>query len=196
VGGVPIGALGAGESEWHTDMSYMPQPPSASLLHALELPESGGDTWFCNMYAAYEALPPALRERLAGLVAVHDSSYTSAGDLRKGHEPVADVSKAPGARHPVIRTHPLTGRRALFLGRRRNAYLVGLDVAESERLLDQLWSHATQERLTYRHRWRVGDLVLWDNRCAMHRRDAFAADARRIMHRTQVQGDLPVYRAA
>ena len=196
VDGVPIGALGAGESEWHTDMSYMPVPPAASLLHALEIPHCGGDTWFCNMYAAYEALANDMRERVAKLVAIHDSSYTSAGDLRKGHEAVVDVSNAPGARHPVVRVHPVTGRVALFLGRRRNGYLLGMDIDESERLLDYLWAHATQDRFVYRHAWRVGDTLLWDNRCAMHRRDAFSGDARRVMHRTQVKGDVPVSRAA
>jgi taurine dioxygenase len=192
VDGVAIGALGNAEAEWHTDMSYAPVPPSASLLYALEIPSEGGDTWFCNMYSAYDALPEALKRRVESLHAIHDNTYTSAGEVRKGFQPVDDVTKAPGARHPVVRTHPLTGRKALFLGRRKNGYLLGLPVEESERLLDQLWAHATQPQFTYRHQWRAGDLVMWDNRCAMHRRDAFDPAQRRIMHRTQVKGDIPV----
>ena len=125
--------------------------------------------------------------------AIHDATYTSAGGLRKGVRPAADVSQTPGARHPILRTHPVTRREALFLGRRRNGYVVGLPVPESERLLDALWAHATQPQFAYTHRWQVGDLVMWDNRCAMHRRDAFDPDTRRIMHRTQVKGDAPFH---
>jgi taurine dioxygenase len=183
---VAIGALGDGDLVWHNDMTYLPNPPPASVLCAVELPPSGGDTWFCNMYLAYEMLPAALRARIAGLSANHDSSYTSAGTLRKGFEEVSDVSKAPGAKHPLVLTHPETGRKALYLGRRRNAYIVGMPLAESEALLDQLWAHATQEEFAMKHRWRLGDVVMWDNRCTMHRRDAFDPAARRILHRTQL----------
>lgn len=192
--GVAIGALGDGEAEWHIDMSYNPIPPTASLLYSLEIPPAGGDTSFCNMYEAYESLTPALKKRARGLVAVHDATYTSAGGLRKGYAPVEDVREAPGARHPLVRTHPDTGRNALFLGRRRNSYVLGLPIEESEALLDALWKHATEPRLAYTHQWRVGDLVLWDNRCTMHRRDAFDPRTRRVMHRTQVKGDrAPAY---
>jgi taurine dioxygenase len=184
--GVAIGALGDGDLVWHNDMTYLANPPPASVLCAVELPPSGGDTWFCNMYLAYEMLPAALRARIAGLSANHDSSYTSAGTLRKGFEEVTDVSKAPGAKHPLVLTHPETGRKALYLGRRRNAYIVGMPLAESEALLDQLWAHATQEEFAMKHRWRLGDVVMWDNRCTMHRRDAFDPAARRILHRTQL----------
>ncbi len=194
--GVPIGALGDAESDWHTDMSYNPVPPTASLLYSLEIPPSGGDTSFANMYAAYETLPVDVKNRIAGRMAIHDATYTSAGGLRKGFQPVDDVTKAPGARHPIIRTHPETGRDALFLGRRRNSYIVGMAVDESEQLLDRLWKHATQARFTYRHRWQVGDLVVWDNRCLMHQRDSFDSKARRVMHRTQIKGDsVPVHAA-
>ena len=184
--GVAIGALGDGELVWHNDMTYLPNPPPASVLCAVELPPSGGDTWFCNMYLAYETLPAALRARIAGLSANHDSSYTSAGTLRKGFDEVTDVSKAPGAKHPLVLTHHGTGRKALYLGRRRNAYIVGMPPAESEALLDELWAHATQEKFAMKHSWRLGDVVMWDNRCTMHRRDAFDPAARRILHRTQL----------
>ena len=104
---------------------------------------------------------------------------------------MTDVSQAPGAKHPMLRTHPVTGRKALYLGRRRNAYVVGLPVAESERTLDELWQAVPQAQYIYTHQWQAGDLVLWDNRCTMHRRDAFDPTARRIMHRTQIKGDKP-----
>jgi taurine dioxygenase len=124
--GKAIGALGAYESIWHTDMSYNPEPPSASALYALEVPPSGGDTGFSNMYLAYERLPEGLRRRIEGRLCRHDSTYNSAGELRRGFSEVTDPRQAPGADHPIIRTHPVTGRKALFLGRRRNAYIQGL----------------------------------------------------------------------
>ena len=125
--------------------------------------------------------------------AIHDFTLTSAGTLRKGFEPVGDVTEAPGARHPLIRTHPETGKSCLFLGRRTNSYILGLSVDESEKLLASLWDHATQQRFSWHHKWSVGDVVMWDNRCTMHRRDAFDNSDRRIMHRTQVRGDRPYY---
>jgi len=189
--GKPIGSLGAGEASWHTDMSYEAQPPKASALYALEIPPEGGDTWFLNMYAALEALPEGLKKRLETARLRHDSSVNSGGYLRAGFDEVQDVSKAPGASHPAIPVHPESGRRVLYLGRRLNAYIEGMGVAESEALLDEIWSHVEQDRFTYRHRWRVGDVVLWDNRCTMHRRDPFDAASRRLLHRTQIQGERP-----
>lgn len=186
--GKAIGGLGAYESIWHTDMSYNPQPPNASALFALEVPPSGGDTGFTNMYMAYDTMPDDLRRRVDGLVCRHDASRNSAGELRRGFEDVTDPSQTPGADHPIVRTHPVTGRKALFLGRRRNAYIQGLPVAESEELLDLLWAHATQDRFGWYQQWKVGDLVMWDNRCTMHRRDAFDPHTRRLMHRTQIKG--------
>ena len=123
--GKAIGALGAYESIWHTDMSYNPEPPCASALYALEVPPSGGDTGFANMYLAYETLPDELRRHVEGRRCRHDATYNSAGELRRGFSEVTDPRTAPGADHPIIRTHPVTGRRALFLGRRRNAYIRG-----------------------------------------------------------------------
>jgi taurine dioxygenase len=190
--GVAIGALGAYESVWHTDMSYNPAPPAASVLYALEVPPSGGDTGFANMYLAYETLPEDLRRRIEGRFCRHDASRNSAGELRRGFSEVTDPRRAPGADHPIVRTHPVTGRRALFLGRRRNAYIHGLDLDDSEVLLDALWRHATRPELTWYQQWRVGDLVLWDNRCVLHRRDEFDQASRRLMHRTQIKGDPPV----
>jgi taurine dioxygenase len=189
--GKPIGSLGSGEAVWHTDMSYNDLPPTASALYSLEIPPSGGDTGFCNMYRAYESLPVALRERIAPLSCVHDASTTSAGGLRKGYKKVTNPSETVGAAHPLVRTHPVTGRKALFLGRRLNAYVPGLDLADSETLLDTLWEYAARPENTWYQQWRLGDLVMWDNRCTMHRRDEFDAGSRRVMHRTQVSGDRP-----
>ncbi len=190
--GVAIGALGAYEAIWHTDMSYNPEPPIGSALYSLEVPPAGGDTGFANMNLAYDTLPDGLRQRVEGGLCRHDSSRNSAGELRRGMSEVTDPRQAPGADHPIIRTHPVTRRKALFLGRRRNAYIQGLDLADSEVLLDALWAHATRPGLTWYQQWRVGDLILWDNRCVMHRRDAFDPGTRRVMHRTQVKGDRPV----
>jgi taurine dioxygenase len=187
--GVPIGSLGAGEAVWHTDMSYIADPPKASMLYALEIPPEGGDTGFVNMYAVYEALPPALRRRIDGLSLKHDGTYNSGGYLRQGIEAVDDPVFSPGAVHPLVCTHPESGRRVLYLGRRRNAYITGLPLAQSEVLLDELWRYAERAEFTWYNRWRAGDLVLWDNRCTMHRRDPFDAGSRRIMHRTQIKGE-------
>ncbi len=187
--GVPIGSLGAGEAVWHTDMSYIPDPPKASMLYALEVPPSGGDTGFVNMYAAYEALPGELKRRIQGMQLKHDGTYNSGGYVRLGVEAVDDPVHSVGTVHPLVCTHPESGRRALYLGRRRNAWIVGLPLSESEALLDELWSYATRDELTWYNRWRPGDLVLWDNRCTMHRRDSFDSGARRIMHRTQIKGE-------
>jgi alpha-ketoglutarate-dependent taurine dioxygenase len=192
--GKAIGGLGDGEAFWHTDSSFVDVPPAASLLRALEVPpqRAGGSTYFLNMYTAYEALPEDTRRRIEGLTMIHAATHSSAGKAHKGFETVADLSKVPGARQPMVRTHPETGKKALFLGRRINAYVIGLPVAESEALLDALWAHTTQEKFTWRQDWRVGDLVWWDNRCAMHRRDAFDPASRRLMHRTQLKGTRPV----
>lgn len=188
VNGEPIGSLGAGEAVWHTDMSYLEVPPMASMLYALEVPPAGGNTSFCSMYAVYDALPEKLSHRIANLKIKHDGTYNSGGYLRQGVTATDDPRTSPGAIHPLVCTHPDTGRRMLYLGRRRNAYLVGLELAESEALLDELWDFVARPEFAWEHSWRVGDLVLWDNRCTMHRRDPFDASARRIMHRTQIKG--------
>jgi taurine dioxygenase len=187
--GKPIGGLGAYESLWHTDMSYVDRPPMASALYAIEVPPAGGDTGFANQYLAYESLPDDTRRRLDGLKLRHDSSLNSVGELRRGFTEVTDPRQTPGALHPLVRTHPVTGRKALHLGRRRNAYIDGLDLAESESLLDTLWEAASDARFTWYQQWRVGDLVMWDNRCTLHRRDAFDPTTRRLMHRTQFAGE-------
>jgi taurine dioxygenase len=184
--GEPIGALGDGEAAWHTDMSYAPQPPDASMLYSLEIPAQGGDTWFSSMKAALAKMPKTLLERIRNLDIKHDGTYDSGGYVRKGLIPSNDPRTSVGTAHPVVIEHPVSGEPALYLGRRRNAYIMGLELAESERMLDEIWSFV--ETALYRHRWALGDLVLWDNRTTMHRRDAFDPKARRVMHRTQIKG--------
>jgi taurine dioxygenase len=191
--GEPIGALGDGEAAWHTDMSYAPQPPDASMLYSLEIPPSGGDTCFSSMKAALARMPKALVERIRHLDIKHDGTFDSGGYVRKGLSPSSDPRISVGTPHPAVIEHPASGQRALYLGRRRNAYVMGLELADSEQLLDELWSYV--ETAVYRHRWALGDLVLWDNRTTMHRRDAFDPRARRVMHRTQIKGSAAPRRA-
>jgi taurine dioxygenase len=187
--GKPIGNLGDGEAVWHADMTYVEVPPKAALLHSLEIPPTGGNTYFANMLAAYETLPADLKQAAAGKIAVHDASTNSAGLLRKGYKQVTDVRDVVGAHHPLVRTDPRTGRKALFLGRRPNAYVLGLAVPESEALLDALWAHATQPRFAMCHVWQIGDVLMWNNLSVLHRRDPFDPASRRIMHRSQIKGD-------
>jgi taurine dioxygenase len=188
VGGRPLGALGDGEAVWHADMTYNERPPKGACLYAVEVPPSGGDTHFASMYLAYETLPASLKERITGLKCIHDASRNSAGELRLGFADNTDPRKTIGASHPLVFTHPDTGRPCLLLGRRRNAYIVGLGLDESEVLLDQLWAHATRPELTWTQVWKVGDVMMWDNSCTMHRRDSFDASSRRLMYRTQIAG--------
>jgi taurine dioxygenase len=189
--GKPIGNLGDGEAVWHADMTYVDVPPKAAMLHALEVPppEAGGNTYFANMFEAYETLPADMKKAADGAIAVHDASRNSAGLLRKGYKEVTDVRQTPGAHHPLVRTDAKSGRKALFLGRRPNAYVLGLEVGESEALLDALWAHATQPRFVMCHEWKVGDLLMWNNLSVLHRRDPFDPKTRRVMHRSQIKGD-------
>ena len=186
--GKAIGALGAGEAEWHSDMTYLPNPPTASVLYGREVPVGQGNTWYANMYRALSQMPDDLRQRIEGRNANHDSAYTSAGELRKGMDAVNDVSEAPGAVHPLIVRHPDTGQPALFPGRRMNAYVKDLSIDDSEALLDDIWDWCVRDEFIYVHQWQPGDLLIWDNRSTLHRRDSFEQSARRILWRCQIQG--------
>ena len=186
--GRPIGGLGDKEANWHSDMSYNEVTPSASVLYAVELPAQGGDTHFACQEAALAALPAALRARLDGLRIKHDAAHTSVGELRRGFEAFADPRDAPGAVHPAIRVHPETGRPVLFLGRREFASVPDMALDESEALLEELWQYAAQPAWTWTQRWQLGDLVIWDNRRVLHRRDGFDPQSRRLLRRCQVLG--------
>jgi taurine dioxygenase len=186
--GVAIGGLGDGEAVWHSDSCFNDIPPSFSILHSLEIPPAGGDTGFSNMYAALDTLPPELLRAIRGKTIKHDLRYTSGGQLRPGYTGHEDIRTTPGPRHPIIRRHPETGCDALYLGRRPYAVITEVSTGESEALLNALWAHAAGPALSWHHQWRVGDVLIWDNRCVMHRRDAFDPQSRRIMHRTQCMG--------
>lgn len=181
-----------GEWEWHTDMSYIEVPPTFSLLHARQIPHEGGDTWFASQVMAAAELPGELRERVSGLRIKHDSTYGSSGLLRPGMTPPDSPIEAIGHAHPILRTVPTTGEEALFLGRRTNGYVMGLPLDESEALLDELWAHSVQDRFSYRHRWRVGQVVVWDNRMLLHKREPFDTSDVRFMWRTQTKGETVI----
>ncbi len=185
--------LGSYEVVWHSDNSYVDIPPAGSMLYALELPvNGGGDTFFNSQYLAYETLPDDLKAAIEGKAQRHDSSRNSAGVLRPSAKLPTRPEEVEGPVHPLVRVHPATGKRALYLGRRRvwpSNYILGLSNAESEALLDRLWQHATNPDFQIKHVWNLGDLVLWDNRCAMHYRTEIDPAQRRVLHRTQIKGE-------
>jgi taurine dioxygenase len=186
--GDPLGALGYSEAVWHTDMSYLPVPPIASMLWSLRLPAWGGNTWAVSMCAAYENLPADLKERAKKLQIKHDGTRDSGGNVRKGVVDDPNPKTAKGHPHPAVIRDPGTGKPALFLGRRPRAYIMGLELAQSEALLDELWEHAVKPQNVYEHKWKVGDVLIWSNYSTMHRRDEFDKDTIRRMHRSQIKG--------
>lgn len=181
-----------GEWEWHSDMSYIPEPPTYSLLHSRQVPTEGGDTGFCSQVLAARSLPADLRARVEGLGIKHDSTYSSNGIIRPGMTAPATPVDAIGEVHPILRRVPGADQEALFLGRRTNGYIAGLPLEDSEVLLDELWAHATQPEFMYRHHWSVGEVVVWDNRVVMHRRHPVDSDQIRFMWRTQTRGEAVV----
>ena len=190
--GTPIGNLGDGEAVWHADMTYLELPPKAGILYALEVPENQGNTHFANMTLAYSDLSDAIKEKIDGKILIHDSAHNSAGMLRKGYSEVDNPTETPGARHPMVITDQNTNKKLLFLGRRPHAYIVGLEIEESENLLDEIWKHATQEKYTWTQKWEKGDLLMWKNLNVLHKRDAFDPNTRRVMHRTQLKGEMAI----
>ena len=186
--GKPVGSLGSYESKWHTDMSYNESPPKASILYAIELPLEGGDTGFASTAAAYDALSEEMKERIAGLTCKHDSSHNSVGQVRKGFQKTYQKREdTPGAVHPLVAEHPETGRNVIYLGRRARAYIRELEKSDSDALLDDLFAHITRPQFTWTQKWRLGDVVIWDNRCTLHRRDALDPNERRLLHRAQIK---------
>jgi taurine dioxygenase len=192
--GEAIGILGDSEVVWHADFSFKERPTAARMLVAMEVParEQGGNTFFLNCFAAYDALPDDLKHRVSGMTIKQADIVDTAMKVRPGMSLDMDIRAVPGPSHPVISTHPETGHNMLFLGRRHGAYVNGLPLEESEALLDRLWAHAAQPRFWYEHKWSTGDVVVWDNRAALHRRDAFDATSRRVLYAAQVEGHRPV----
>jgi len=177
---------------WHTDHSNDTRPPKATVLHAVSLPSEGGDTQFANMAAAWAVLAPALQQRIAGLVAIH--VYQSSHSARKLMAlPEAGRERVPNAvLHPLVRIHPENGRPSIYINPIRIEGIVGLDHQEALPLLDELLRHATAERFQYRHRWRPGDLVMWDNRCLLHKANGdYDMEETRYLYRVMLQGEVP-----
>lgn len=179
--GKPIGRLGNQELNWHMDQIFMAEPTAGTILYAESVTPEGGDTWFCDLAAAYAALPPALKSRVEGQRAVHSAATA---DRRVGIQLTAEQrAKAREVVHPLVRTHPLASEKGLYFSMNHTARIDGMSEDDSLPLLDKLRAHATQPRFVYAHRWRVGDLVLWDNACTMHRRDPFPDEYPRLMRR-------------
>jgi len=177
---------------WHTDHSNDTRPPKATVLHAVTLPDEGGDTQFANMAAAHAALPEKTRARIAGLTAIH--VYQSSHSARKLMSLAASAKeRVPNAvLHPLVRTHPESGAKSLYLNPIRIEGILGMDHKEALPLLNELLAHATQECFQYRHAWRQGDLVLWDNRCLLHKANGdYDMDQTRYLYRVMLQGDVP-----
>jgi taurine dioxygenase len=186
----PTGSLGGGTGIWQSDLAYRLRPCSIAILHARTLAADGGAVAFANQYRAYDTLPAGLKPRIEGRMLLHDESRDNEGRLREGHEDLRDPREATGAQHRIVRTHPETRRKALYLGRRRNAWVIGLPLDESDALLDELWAHATQPaRQSWRH-CSAGDTLLWDNRCLLYCHDAAAALGREML-RVQLRGEPP-----
>jgi taurine dioxygenase len=178
---------------WHSDFSFKERPTAARMLVAMEVPprDLGGNTFFLSCYAAYDALPADMKQRISGMTIKQADIIDTAMKLRPGASLDADIRTVPGPSHPVISTHPETGHNMLFLGRRHGAYVNGCSLEESEALLNQLWAHCTRPRFWYEHRWSMGDVVVWDNRATLHRRDPFDSNSRRVLFAAQVEGHRP-----
>ena len=186
--GKPIGALPDGEMHFHTDQCHQERPAMASMLYALEVPRAGGNTLFANGYTAYETLPPEIKRRIDGRKALNAYDYETAA-TKRGTRLSQSV---PSYAHPVVRTHPATGRKALYVNRLMTVRIEGLPAQESDDLLAMLFDHQERREFIYEHVWRVGDLVIWDNRCTLHARTDFSPDERRLMRRVTILGEKPV----
>lgn len=171
--GEEIGALGSNEVSFHSDLSYLKHPGTISTLYAVEIPSTGGGTQWCNCYAAYEALDQCVKDQLKGLRAVH-------------RHYVEEQNSPEIIDHPVVRTHPETGRKCLYVGPHLTKYIVGMDRDKSDDLLEMIYDHVKKPEFVWTHQWQLGDLVMWDNRPTMHRREPFPDTERRLMKRTQV----------
>ena len=182
-----IGALPDGEMYFHSDQCYVERPAMATMLYAMEIPSRGGNTLFANMYRAYETLTDEVKAKLAGKKAWNVYDYQG-NPTRRGMA----AADAPRCAHPLFRTHPATGRKALYANRLMTVAIEGMAPAESDRLLELLFDHAERPEFVYQHAWRPGDLILWDNRCTLHARTDFDASERRKLRRVALLGEVPV----
>ena len=187
--GEVIGALPDGEMHFHHDMIHNEMPHNGTLLYSVEIPSDGGDTLFASGYAAYDTLDPAIRSRLEGRRTLNHYNYgtTIRGDISKATDAFHE------AVHPVLRTHDETGRKAVYVDRLMTMRVLDMPQAESDELLNAVFDHSEKPEFIYRHAWRVGDLIVWDNRCSMHARTDFPSDQRRLLLRTTVKGTVPPY---
>jgi len=183
----PIGGLGDGEIQWHSDQSYMMNPATGAMLYALELPPEGGTTSWVDLCAAYAGLPDRLRHIVEGKRAVFSYVKRLAG-YQRGDRVISEEAKrkTPPVLHPLVHTHPVTGRKALYLDSTTTVGIEGMDEVSGAALLDEIYAFATRPEFVYRHHWRVGDVVMWDNGLTMHRREPFDPAARRLMKRTTI----------
>jgi len=182
-----IGSLADGEMHFHSDYCYLEKPALGTFLYAIEIPSQGGDTLFLNMHMAYDALPRELKARIEGRKAVNAYHYESL--TRSVNEAKIDFSKQPHYAQPMVCTHPVTKRKALYVNRLMTWSVEGMDAEDGTALLNTLFDHIEQDRFIYTHKWRVGDLVLWDNRCTLHARTDFSDKERRLLRRHVVEGD-------
>jgi taurine dioxygenase len=186
--GEPIGVLPDGEMMFHHDMIHAEVPSKATLLYAVEIPSAGGNTLFASGYAAYDSLDPTVRRKLEGRKALHHYNYgTTVRGGKMGTDAFAECV------HPVFRTHEDTGRKAVYVNRLMTVKVLDMPEDESDRLLNAVFDHAEKREFVYEHEWRVGDLLLWDNRCSSHARTDFASSERRLLLRTTVQGTVRPY---
>lgn len=184
-----VGALPDGEMYFHSDMCYVERPSMATILYGMEIPSTGGNTMFANMYKAYETLPEETKQRLVGLKAVNSyepGTNAPMATMRTRSRPSSD---ARAFAQPVVCTHPVTGKKALYVNRLMTEYIVGMQREESNALLESLFDHQEQPQFIYEHRWTRGDLVIWDNRCMLHARGDFNANELRKLRRVTVKGD-------
>jgi taurine dioxygenase len=188
VDGQPIGAFGDGEFWFHIDSGYTARPYKYTFLYALELPSTGGNTMFSNMYKAYEAVPAVLKEKLKGREALHIHEYNRARQANSS----GDISGIPHYSHPVFVTHPDTGRKTLFVDRLMTTRIEGMSTDESDAILDQLYEIGERREFIFEHVWQLGDFLMWDNRCTIHARTDFSKEERRLLRRCTVEGE-PLY---
>jgi taurine dioxygenase len=184
-----IGALPDGEMYFHSDMCYVERPSMATILYGIEIPSVGGNTLFANMYKAYETLPEETKQRLAGLKAVNSYEPGTSAPMAAMRTRSTPSPDARAYAQPVVCTHPVTGKKALYVNRLMTEYIVGMPREESNALLESLFDHQEQRQFIYEHRWTRGDLVMWDNRCMLHARGDFNADELRKLRRVTVKGD-------